>query len=211
MRLSHRPRRTVSRPARAVAAACALLTIGSLLAGCASSKPAAAPAAAPPAPYPVTVTSCGIRTTYDQAPRRAVSNDIKHDRGHAGPPPAVAHGRRFRRHRRRPRRAPGAAAVPGRVRQGPRRVTGLLHARDSDRPEARFPVRRLELRLAGRHQPHPGQPGQVRDQDARAVRVLRPRPAGHELGQHQRHPTRTCATSGPSSTSGPGPPRSSPA
>ena len=76
MRLSYRPRRTASHPARTVAAACALLAVGGLLAGCASGKPAAAPAAAPPAPYPVTVTSCGVRTTYDQAPRRAVSNDI---------------------------------------------------------------------------------------------------------------------------------------
>ena len=76
MRLSYRPRRSASRPVQAVAAVGALLAAGGLLAGCASSKPAAAAAAAPPAAYPVTLTSCGVRTTYDQAPRRAVSNDI---------------------------------------------------------------------------------------------------------------------------------------
>ena len=76
MRLCYRPRLAASRPTRAVTAIAAVLAASSLLAACASSKPAAAPAAAGPAPYPVTVTSCGVRVTYDQAPRRAASNDI---------------------------------------------------------------------------------------------------------------------------------------
>jgi iron complex transport system substrate-binding protein len=62
--------------------AVALLAAGSVLAGCsssaASSAPASASAASPKAAaaYPVTVASCGIPETYDQAPARAVSNDI---------------------------------------------------------------------------------------------------------------------------------------
>jgi iron complex transport system substrate-binding protein len=60
-----------------VAALAALLTAGGLLAGCASSsRSLAAPAAVPAKAYPVTVTSCGVTVTYDQAPTRAVSNDI---------------------------------------------------------------------------------------------------------------------------------------
>jgi iron complex transport system substrate-binding protein len=57
----------------------ALLATAGLLAGCASSSssPAASPSAkAAAAKYPVTVTSCGTPVTYDQAPTRAVSNDI---------------------------------------------------------------------------------------------------------------------------------------
>ena len=77
MYLRYRPRFAAPRPRRAVAAA-ALLAAGTLLAGCASSKPTAAttPSAAPVKAYPVTVTNCGVKTTYDQAPTRAVSNDI---------------------------------------------------------------------------------------------------------------------------------------
>jgi iron complex transport system substrate-binding protein len=70
-------------PSRIIATCAALLAAG-LLAGCASgsspsassstTKPATAAAAA--AKYPVTVTSCGVPVTYDQAPTRAVSNDI---------------------------------------------------------------------------------------------------------------------------------------
>jgi iron complex transport system substrate-binding protein len=69
-------------PSRVIATCAALLAAG-LLAGCASSSSPSAssssstvkPAAAA-AKYPVTVTSCGVPVTYDQAPKRAVSNDI---------------------------------------------------------------------------------------------------------------------------------------
>jgi iron complex transport system substrate-binding protein len=62
----------------------ALAMTGSLLAACGSSADPAgtslasgAPAAsATAASYPVTVTNCGVPVTYDQAPKRAVSNDI---------------------------------------------------------------------------------------------------------------------------------------
>jgi iron complex transport system substrate-binding protein len=65
-------------PSRIIAT-CAALAVAGLLAGCASSSsPAtsAPPARAAAAKYPVTVTSCGNPVTYDQAPTRAVSNDI---------------------------------------------------------------------------------------------------------------------------------------
>jgi iron complex transport system substrate-binding protein len=68
-------------PSRLIATGAALLAAG-LLAGCASSSSPSAsssttkPAAAAAAKYPVTVTSCGVPVTYDQAPTRAVSNDI---------------------------------------------------------------------------------------------------------------------------------------
>ena len=67
-------------PSRIVAA-CAALAASGLLAGCASASPSVSasssvsPAAAA-AKYPVTVTNCGTSVTYDQAPARAVSNDI---------------------------------------------------------------------------------------------------------------------------------------
>jgi iron complex transport system substrate-binding protein len=78
MRLRHPARIAAPRHARAAAAAAALLTAGTLLVGCASGKPPAAPPATPQpaAAYPVSVTNCGVKTTYDRAPARAVSNDI---------------------------------------------------------------------------------------------------------------------------------------
>jgi iron complex transport system substrate-binding protein len=60
---------------------CAALTVAGLLAGCSSSSSPPASSSSPPvkaaaAKYPVTVTNCGTPVTYDQAPKRAVSNDI---------------------------------------------------------------------------------------------------------------------------------------
>jgi iron complex transport system substrate-binding protein len=54
----------------------ALLAAASGLAACGSSTPTTSGPAIEDSGYPVTVTSCGIPVTYDQAPRRAVSNDI---------------------------------------------------------------------------------------------------------------------------------------
>jgi iron complex transport system substrate-binding protein len=65
-------------PSRIIAT-CAALAAVCLLAGCASSSPSASTtpsAQAAGAKYPVTVTNCGTSVTYDQAPTRAVSNDI---------------------------------------------------------------------------------------------------------------------------------------
>jgi iron complex transport system substrate-binding protein len=76
MRLQHRTGPAAGRPARAVAAMAALLTVSGALGACGSSTPAASPSAAASAHYPVTVTSCGVPVTYDRAPRRAVANDI---------------------------------------------------------------------------------------------------------------------------------------
>jgi iron complex transport system substrate-binding protein len=63
-----------------IIATCAALAAAGLLAGCSSSSSpsASSPASSSPAAakYPVTVTSCGNSVTYDQAPTRAVSNDI---------------------------------------------------------------------------------------------------------------------------------------
>jgi iron complex transport system substrate-binding protein len=58
-------------------AATTLLAV-SLLAGCASSHIGTTDTPRPgdSVAYPVTVTSCGVSVTYDQAPKRAVSNDI---------------------------------------------------------------------------------------------------------------------------------------
>jgi iron complex transport system substrate-binding protein len=67
-------------PSRLIAT-CAALAAAGLLAGCSSSSsspPASSPATKPAAAkYPVTVTNCGTPVTYDQAPARAVSNDIQ--------------------------------------------------------------------------------------------------------------------------------------
>jgi iron complex transport system substrate-binding protein len=72
-----RPRPTFSSNARrTLAAAAALLAFGSLLTACGSDAPATPPSGKPAAGDPVTVTNCGVRTTYDRAPTRAVSNDI---------------------------------------------------------------------------------------------------------------------------------------
>ncbi len=71
-----------SRRSRLAVLAAVLTMTGGALAACGSSAagtPAAAggsSASAPTARYPVTVTSCGVPVTYDQAPKRAVSNDI---------------------------------------------------------------------------------------------------------------------------------------
>jgi iron complex transport system substrate-binding protein len=76
VRLSPPPRHP-HRALRATVPAVALLAACAALAACGSS--AATPATASPtahAAYPVTVTSCGVPVTYDQAPTRAVSNDI---------------------------------------------------------------------------------------------------------------------------------------
>jgi iron complex transport system substrate-binding protein len=54
----------------------ALLMAGGTLAGCGASAAPSAASSPTPAAYPVTVTSCGVPVTYDQAPTRAVSNDI---------------------------------------------------------------------------------------------------------------------------------------
>ena len=66
-------------PSRLIAT-CAALAAAGLLAGCASSSSSSAAATssttAAAAKYPVTVTNCGTSVTYDQAPKRAVSNDI---------------------------------------------------------------------------------------------------------------------------------------
>ena len=66
-------------PSRLIAT-CAALAAAGLLAGCASSSSDSAAATssttAAAAKYPVTVTNCGTSVTYDQAPKRAVSNDI---------------------------------------------------------------------------------------------------------------------------------------
>jgi iron complex transport system substrate-binding protein len=66
-------------PSRIIAT-CAALAAAGLLAGCASSS-SSPPASSPPAKaaaakYPATVTNCGAPVIYDQAPKRAVSNDI---------------------------------------------------------------------------------------------------------------------------------------
>jgi iron complex transport system substrate-binding protein len=66
-------------PSRLIATCTALAAAG-LLAGCSSSSsspPASSPATKPAAAkYPATVTNCGTPVTYDQAPKRAVANDI---------------------------------------------------------------------------------------------------------------------------------------
>jgi iron complex transport system substrate-binding protein len=64
-----RPRTRASAGLVAVALACAL-------AGCGSSSPAATTGTHASTGYPVTVTSCGVPETFDQAPTRAVANDI---------------------------------------------------------------------------------------------------------------------------------------
>jgi len=73
----HRQRLVTGR-ARCLIAPSAALLAASLLAACASTSPTASSSDSvkPAAPYPVTVTSCGVPVTYDQAPTRAVSNDI---------------------------------------------------------------------------------------------------------------------------------------
>jgi iron complex transport system substrate-binding protein len=79
MRPCRRSRLATSRPARTVAVTAAVLSACGLLAACSSSASTASAAASPgkaTAAYPVTVTSCGVPVTYDQTPRRAVSNDI---------------------------------------------------------------------------------------------------------------------------------------
>ena len=65
----------------------------------------------------------------------------------------------------------------------------------------RLPLRRMELRPAGRHQPHPDQPGQVRHQDPGPHRVLRPRPGIQADRLASTTPTRTSPTWARSSTS----------
>ncbi len=71
------PSRFRHRAQRGGAPAVLLLAAGPALAACGSSDaPAATSAPAYRAGYPVTVTSCGVRVTYDRAPARAVSNDI---------------------------------------------------------------------------------------------------------------------------------------
>ena len=61
-------------------ATCAALLAAGLLAGCSSSSSPSASSSASSSPaaakFPVTVTSCGNSVSYDQAPTRAVSNDI---------------------------------------------------------------------------------------------------------------------------------------
>ena len=65
-----RPRRGARRACRAPAAASLVALV---LAG--AGAPTAG-AVTSPTPHPVTVTSCGVATTYDRAPTRAVANDI---------------------------------------------------------------------------------------------------------------------------------------
>jgi iron complex transport system substrate-binding protein len=55
----------------------ALVAAGACAAGCGSSAGTASGASPAAAAYPVTVTNCGTKVTYDRAPRRAVSNDIQ--------------------------------------------------------------------------------------------------------------------------------------
>jgi len=73
----HRQRLVTGRARCLITPSVALLA-ASLLAACASTSPTASSSDSvkPAAPYPVTVTSCGVPVTYDQAPTRAVSNDI---------------------------------------------------------------------------------------------------------------------------------------
>jgi iron complex transport system substrate-binding protein len=61
---------------RALAVPVALLAGLTAVSACGSSAPAKSAAAAADLYYPVTISSCGTDTTYDQAPTRAVSNDI---------------------------------------------------------------------------------------------------------------------------------------
>jgi iron complex transport system substrate-binding protein len=71
-----------SRRCRLAVLVAVLTMTGGALAACGSSAsgpPAAAggsSTSAATARYPVTVTNCGVQVTYDQAPKRAVSNDI---------------------------------------------------------------------------------------------------------------------------------------
>jgi iron complex transport system substrate-binding protein len=62
--------------ARMSVVAAALVAAGACVAGCGSSAGTPSGAASATAAYPVTVTNCGTKVTYDRAPRRAVSNDI---------------------------------------------------------------------------------------------------------------------------------------
>ena len=73
----HRQRLVTGRARCLITPSVALLA-ASLLAACASTSPTASSSDSvkPAAPYPVTVTSCGVPVTYDRAPTRAVSNDI---------------------------------------------------------------------------------------------------------------------------------------
>ena len=61
---------------RVLAISAALLMATGLAACSSSSSTAAPPSPRPSSKYPVTVTSCGVPVTYDQAPQRAVANDI---------------------------------------------------------------------------------------------------------------------------------------
>ena len=146
----------------------------------------------PPAPrpgaaaYPVTVTNCGTPVTYDSAPTRAVSNDINTtedmlalglESRMVGTFGVIGDG---------PVGQPVPAAVPGRVPQGPRRLPDYftLEQLVGLHPDFLFAGWNYGLQTGTNLTPHG--PGQVRHQDPGPDRVLRPRPAGQQLGQHQR-------------------------
>jgi iron complex transport system substrate-binding protein len=79
--LSAPPRPGSARRRRKITAlAGAVATAGLCLAGCGSSAATSTSTTSTPAQaaaaYPVTISNCGMSTTYDKAPSRAVSNDI---------------------------------------------------------------------------------------------------------------------------------------
>jgi ABC-type Fe3+-hydroxamate transport system substrate-binding protein len=75
-----RPAAARRRLARMSAVAGALVAAGACAAGCGSSGAgtgsSGSSASSGSAAYPVTITNCGTKVTYDRVPRRAVSNDI---------------------------------------------------------------------------------------------------------------------------------------
>ena len=76
----------------------------------------------------MTVTNCGVPVTYDQAPKRAVSNDINTTEDMLALGLRVPDGRYLRGDRRRTGRPAGPGPVHARLSPGTRHLLRLLHA-----------------------------------------------------------------------------------
>ena len=105
--------------------------------------------------YPVTVSNCGTPVTYSQAPTRAVSNDINTTEDMLALGLESHMVGEFAASGSLPAGQPLPGRVRGRLQEGPRDLPRLFHPREARRRQARFPLRRLELRPPGRDQPDP--------------------------------------------------------